>query len=181
MHRMLSGCSTRANFARVLLRQRICAAGFVLMVGITAFAAPRQNKTAAQDSQLAASAPSFGENDALVILGTLQTTLQSYDRKKFLGCFDSARMPNFSAFRNEINGLFNGYDSFVISYHLTQAAMEGEKGVVLADFGLDATSNSDSDEALDLRRHTQLRLVLAWDGKEWKIVDLSPRAIFRRQ
>jgi hypothetical protein len=58
-----------------------------------------------------------------------------------------------------------------------QTGMEGNDAVALADFGLDGTAAS--DDAPDLRRHAQLRLVLGWDGKKWKIIDLSPRALFQ--
>ena len=122
-------------------------------------------------------APIFGDDDALTILDNLQAALQSYNRKKFLGAFDSTKMTGFPVFRTEINNLFARYDSFNVTYHLAQTSVENGNGVALADFGLDAAS--DSDEMLDLRRHTQLRIVVAWNGKEWKIVDLSPRTIFQ--
>jgi hypothetical protein len=121
--------------------------------------------------------PTFNDTEALTILDNLQAALQSYNRKKFLADFDPGKMPNFPAFRNQINSLFERYDSFTVTYQLEQTAMENSSGVILADFGLDATSNS--DDTLDLRRHTQIRIVVAWNGKEWKIVDLSPRAVFQ--
>lgn len=138
--------------------------------------------TAQQDSAKTSTgqpqaAPLFGDDDALTIFDNLQAALQSYNRKKFLGAFDSTQMPSFPVFRTEINNLFARYDSFTVTYHLAQTSVENGKGVALADFGLDATS--DSDEILDLRRHAQLRILVAWNGKEWKIVDLSPRTIFQ--
>lgn len=122
-------------------------------------------------------APAFGENDALTVFDNLEATLQSYNRKKFLAAFDAAKMPNFPAFRDQINHLFERYDSFTVTYHLAQTAMEGSNGVALADFGLDGTSNSEGMR--DLRRQVRLRLVVVWNGKEWRIVDLSPRAVFQ--
>ncbi len=111
----------------------------------------------------------------MAILATLQSALQSYNRKRFLAAFDAAAMPDFPAFRNQVGNLFDRYDSFTITYHVLQTAMEGSNGIVLADFGVDGTS-IDEDQP-DLRRHAQLRLVLGWNGKEWKIVQLSPRAL----
>jgi len=126
--------------------------------------------------QSAAAVPAFTEEDAVSVLDNLQATLQSYNRKKFLAQFIAARMPNFSAFQTDINGLFERYDSFTVTYHLVENAMENGNGIALADFGLDATSTV--NDTLDLRRYSQLRIVLGWNGKEWKIVDLSPRAMF---
>lgn len=127
-------------------------------------------------TQPAKSAPAFTDEDALSVLDNLQAALQSYNRKKFLAQFNSARMPNFSTFQNEIKALFDRYDSFTVTYRLAESAVQNGNGIALADFGLDGTASS--EDGIDLRRHTQLRVVVAWNGKEWKIVDLSPRAIF---
>ena len=126
--------------------------------------------------QSPAAVPAFTEEDAVSVLDNLQAALQSYNRKKFLAQFNAARMPNFSAFQTEINGLFERYDSFTVTYHLVENPIQNGNGIALADFGLDATSTV--NDTLDLRRQSQLRIVLAWNGKEWKIVDLSPRAMF---
>jgi hypothetical protein len=136
-----------------------------------------QNKQPnSQPVQSPAAVPAFTEEDALSTLDNLQAALQSYNRKKFLAQFNAAKMPNFSVFQTEINGLFDRYDSFTVTYHLVENAMQSGNGIALADFGLDATSTV--NDTLDLRRQSQLRIVLAWSGKEWKIVDLSPRAMF---
>lgn len=154
--------------------------GAILIVGIVMLLLPL---AAAQKAPLKSApssstpAPAFSDNDALTVFDNLEATLESYNRKKFLAAFDAAKMPNFPAFRDQINHLFERYDSFTVTYHLAQTAMEGGYGVALADFGLDGTSNSEGMR--DLRRQARLRLVVAWNGKEWTIVDLSPRAVFQ--
>jgi hypothetical protein len=135
-----------------------------------------QNKRPSEPAQAPAAAPAFTDEEAISVLDKLQAALQSYNRKKFLGQFDSSRMPNFSGFQTAIKGLFDRYDSFTVTYHLLESAMQKGDGIALADFGLDATSSE--NDTLDLRRHAQLRMVVAWTGKEWKIVELSPRAVF---
>jgi hypothetical protein len=135
-----------------------------------------QNRSRNEAAQPHAAAPAFTDEQATSVLDSVQGALQSYDRKELLAQFDSARMANFPAFRNEIKALFDRYDSFTVTYHLLESAMQEGNGVALADFGLDATSVE--NDTLDLRRHAQLRIVVAWNGKEWKIVDLSPRTIF---
>jgi hypothetical protein len=151
----------------------ILIAGIVLLLSPWAAAQEAPAKSALPSSN---AAPTFSDRDALAVFDNLEATLESYNRKKFLAAFDAAKMPNFPAFRDRINRLFERYDSFTVTYHLAQTAMEGSHGVALADFGLDGTANS--EEASDLRRQARLRLVVAWDGKEWRIVDLSPRAVF---
>jgi len=149
---------------------------FVGLLAITQPGSAQEKGTDKQPAQAPPSAPTFTDEDATLVLDNLQAALQSYNRKEFLGQFDSAKMPNFSAFRTEIKALFDRYDSFTVTYHLKESAMQNDDGVVLADFGVDATSSE--NDTLDLRRHTQLRIVVAWSGKQWKIVDLSPRSIF---
>lgn len=163
---------------RLPLTRRLSSFTSVLILAVAFTLCSAQNKKPPEDApQEPSTAPTFTPDDALHIFDTLQAALQSYDRKKFLAGFDAARMPNFPAFRDQIKNLFARYDSFTVTYQLAQTGMEASEGVALADFGLDATPNS--DEMPDLRHHTQLRLVLAWDGKEWKIIDLSPRAVFQ--
>ena len=148
-----------------------------LAIAITSSSAAAQDKPlSAQPSHPSVATPAFTDEEALFVLDNLQAALQSYNRKKFLAQFDSAKMPDFSAFQSEIKGLFERYDSFVVTYHLLESAMQNGRGVVLADFGLDGTASSDN--GVDLRRHTQLRIVVAWNGKEWKIVELTPTTIF---
>jgi hypothetical protein len=151
----------------------------ILIVGIVvlflSLAAQKAPLKSAPRSPTAA--PTFSDNDALTVFDNLASTLESYNRKKFLAAFDAAKMPNFPVFRDQINHLFERYDSFTVTYHLAQTAMEGSNGVALADFGLDGTSNAEGMR--DLRRQARLRLVVAWNGKEWRIVDLSPRAVFQ--
>ena len=134
-----------------------------------------QNK-ASEQVQSPDTSPAFTDEAATSVLDNLQAALQSYNRKKFLAQFNSARMPNFSAFQNQIKALFDRYDSFTVTYHLVESAVQDGNGVALADFGLDGTASSEDET--DLRRHTQLRIVVAWSGKEWKIMELSPRAVF---
>jgi len=156
------------------------ARGAILIVGIVMLFSPlaAAQKTPPQSGPPSPTvAPAFSDNDALTVFDNLEATLESYNRKKFLAAFDAAKMPNFPAFRDQINRLFERYDSFTVTYHLAQTAMEGSNGVALADFGLDGTSNSEGMR--DLRRQARLRLVVAWNGKEWRIVDLSPRAVFQ--
>jgi hypothetical protein len=137
----------------------------------------QDNRPDGKTGQNPPAVPEFTDEDALTIFDSLQAALESYNRKRFLSAFDSAHMPNFAAFQDQIKSLFDRYDSFTVTYRLAQTAVENSTGVALADFGLDATSNA--EELPDLRRHTELRIVTAWNGKEWKIVDLTPRAVFR--
>ena len=84
--------------------------------------------------------PAFAEADAVRVLDQLRRGLESNDSSRFLQTFDAKRMPGYAAFRDQVAEFFGRYDAFVVRYHLTQIAMDGGFGAVLADFEFDATA-----------------------------------------
>ena|SRR5581483_11360719 len=118
----------------------------------------------------------FTERDALHCLQELGDALESHDEGKFLKAFDGGQMPGYPVFRDQVDAAFSQYESFLVSYQLQQVAMQGSYGVLLADFTVDARPAGGT--LPDVRKQAQLRLVLEWNNKAWKIVDLSPRTFF---
>jgi len=121
--------------------------------------------------------PGFTDAEAVHILNELRQALESNQRSHLLKLVDARRMPMYAAFRDEVTEFFEKHDSFQVQYHLNQVRMDGEFGALLADFVLEAAAPDRT--APNLRRSVQMRLVTAWDGKQWKIVDLSPRSLFQ--
>jgi len=121
-------------------------------------------------------APSFTDADAAQVLDKFRRALEDHNQDQLLKLFDPARMSDFAAFRDQITQFFEKYQAFQVRYHLTQTASENEFGIVVADFSLEATPNGNASP--NVRKNIQLRLVLAWDGKQWKIVDLAPLTLF---
>jgi hypothetical protein len=107
------------------------------------------------------------------LLAQLRRGLESDKPDTFLKTFDAKRMPGYPAFRDRVAEFFGRYDEFQARYHVTQVTMDGELGAAVADFEFDATPRDGVTPSL--RRRVALRLVCGWDGKQWKIVDLSPR------
>jgi hypothetical protein len=118
----------------------------------------------------------FSEQNALGVLQHLGDALESHDLRRFLSAFDADKLPDYPVFRDQVNALFQQYESFQVSYKLNQVAMDGRNGVALADFTIDARPTGGDQP--DVRKSVSLRLVLGWNGKEWKIADLSPREFF---
>lgn len=135
-------------------------------------------RTQATGSQPVQSAPAheLTEEDALGVLGHLGDALESHNVRGFLSAFDADRMSDYPVFRDQVNAFFQQYESFQVSYKLSQVAMEGSNGVTLAEFTID--SRPTGGDQPDVRKSVSLRLVLGWNGKEWKIIDLSPREFF---
>jgi hypothetical protein len=115
---------------------------------------------------------SFTEADAVRLLEQLRRGLESDKPDTFLKTFDAKRMPGYPAFRDRVAEFFGRYDEFQVRYHVTQVTMDGELGAAVADFEFDATPRDGVSP--NVRRRVALRLVCGWDGKQWKIVDLSP-------
>lgn len=120
-------------------------------------------------------APAFSEADAARLLAEVQQALEGNNQRRFLQLFDAGRMPNYAAFQDQVAEFFEKYESFRVRYHITQTSAEGELGLVLADFELEATPTG--AYVPNVRKHAQLRLVTAWDGKRWRVVDWRPGSI----
>ncbi|PYX93721.1 MAG: hypothetical protein DMG71_14400 [Acidobacteria bacterium] len=130
-----------------------------------------EQKTEAQKSTPAV----FSEADAARLLAEVQQALEGNNQRRFLRLFDSRRMPNYAAFQDQMAEFFEKYEAFRVRYHITQTSTEDGSGVVLADLELEATPAG--AYVPNVRKTAQLRLVTAWDGKAWKIVDWAPRSV----
>jgi hypothetical protein len=121
--------------------------------------------------------PIFAEADAARVMDAVRQALESGNRSRFLKLFDARRMPGYAAFRDQVAEFFDRYVGFQVQYHLTQITMDRDLGGLMADVVIDALP---ADKVTpNVRRNAQLRLVLAWDGRWWKIVDWSPRGLLR--
>lgn len=145
----------------------------LLSVGPSGFAQDAKREGSAQ----AAGRPAFAAADAARVLDGLRQALESGSRSRFLKAFDGRRMPGYAAFRDQAAEFFERYDSVRLQYRLTQTAMDGEFGAVVAEVGIDAVLVAGTGPGV--RRDASVRLVLDWDGRGWKIIDLAPRNLFR--
>jgi hypothetical protein len=117
--------------------------------------------------------PTFAEADGVRLIDELRRALETENRGRFLKAFDAKRMPGYPAFRDQVADFFARYGEFQVRYHVTQTTMDGELGAEVADFEIDATPRDGVSP--NVRKRVALRLVCGWDGKQWKVVDLSPR------
>ncbi|HVO79704.1 MAG TPA: hypothetical protein VMT28_03175 [Terriglobales bacterium] len=150
----------------------------LLAVGLS-LGASAQTKEAgdtAQANHSEVETAKFTDADAAGVLDRLRQALESYNQRRLLQLFDAGKMPNYPAFRDQVAQFFDKYEAFQVQYRITQVSAEEHVGVAMVDFRLEATPAREASP--NVRRNTQLRLVLAWDGKQWKIVDLAPRGLF---
>jgi hypothetical protein len=156
-------------------RVRVALLGFAIAALLGAPVSSGGQQRPSEPSQ-DSSAREFTEQDALHVLQGIGDALESNNEQRFLSQFDAGKMADYATFRDQVHAFFQQYESFLVSYHVQQVAREAADGIILADFTVDARPTGGDQP--DVRKSVQLRLVVAWDGKTWKITGLSPRDLF---
>ncbi len=119
--------------------------------------------------------PEFTSEAAAAPLDQIGEGLASHDPAQLLRAFDSAGLPDYSGFRNQVRAWFTTYESFRAFYRITEARPEGTSGVVLAEFEVEAVP---ADGSSALHKQAQIRFVMRSGSAGWRIVDVSPRSFF---
>ncbi|HYL16087.1 MAG TPA: hypothetical protein VEV41_23850 [Terriglobales bacterium] len=163
---------------RHLSRSRILPYTAVLLVIASAGLHSLARQTQ-QNNDEPSAGPFFTDEDGVGLLSNLRQAIENNRQDRLLKMFDAAKVPNYEEFREQVADFFQKYEAFQVRYHLTQTSTEGDKGVLLADFAIEATPAGGG--APSVRKDVALRLVVAKNDKGWKIVDLSPRELFSTQ
>jgi hypothetical protein len=139
-------------------------------------APPSRAQDAGKPSEKSAT-PAFSEADAIRVLSDLRQAIESDNSGRFLKPFDAKKMPGFAAFRDQIAEFFETYSPVRMNYHVTQVTTEGDFGAAVVQVMLDGLARPGSTS--NIRKTVATRVVFGWDGRTWKIVDWSPREMFR--
>ncbi len=132
--------------------------------------------SAAQQAGPPTPAPAeFSADEATTVLDKIVDGLAAHSASRMLSAFDRQHMEGYPDFADQVRVMFDTFDSFRARYHIRQTAMEGDRGMVLADFELEQTPR---DATVPVRKQAQIRFVFERDDKQWKIVDLVPRELF---
>ena len=118
----------------------------------------------------------FSNDVAARLLEQITRGFITHDAGKVMSAFESARMPGYGGFRDNIQALFAKYESFRAAYRLRQSWPQGERGVVIVEFDLEGEPLEEG--AAPLRRSAQLRFEFERGRSGWKIVDVAPRSFF---
>lgn len=119
--------------------------------------------------------PQFTSAAATRMLGDLRQGLEGYDRRRLLQCFDSTQS-TYPQLRDQVEVLFQQYESFRVRYRLLETASDQGRGIVLAEFEIEATPRGGNRP--EVRRLDRVRLTLRWNGTTWQITDFSPQGLF---
>lgn len=146
---------------RALLRAGVLAV-VTACAGLTAVGAPPPEE--------------FSDAVASRLLEQVTRGFNANNQRQVLGAFDAARMNQYAEFRDNLAALFARYESFRAAYRLRQAWPQGERGVVIVEFELEATPLEEG--APPFRRSGQLRFEFQRGRAGWRIVDVAPRRFF---
>jgi len=167
-------CRFIARGCTPLVLLRVCCVAAAFVAAYTPVEA-QDDKTAT--SKIPAVTPAFNEADAVRVLSDLRQGMESHNPRRFLKPFDAKKMPGFAAFRDQIAEFFETYGPIRMNYHITQVTIDGDFGAAMVEITLDGPARQGG--TANLRRTLPSRAVFGWDGKTWKIVDWSPREMFR--
>jgi hypothetical protein len=117
----------------------------------------------------------FSQAVANDVLGQVRDGLEGHSQRLMLGAFDQDKMDGYLSFEDQIEALFNRYDSFRVHYRISNSAVEGSKAVVIVDWEMEEIPKTTGSPQ---RRNGQVKFEMERGRKGWKITDVSPRGIF---
>jgi hypothetical protein len=129
----------------------------------------KKDKAKAQDPYDSAV---FSQAVANTVLNDLRDGLEGHSQRLLLSAFDQDKMDGYLTFEDQIEAMFQRYDSFRVHFRISQSTIEGSKGVVLVDFDLEEIPRAGG---APIRRNGQVKFEMERGRKGWKIVDFNPR------
>jgi hypothetical protein len=129
----------------------------------------KKDKAKAQDPYDSAV---FSQAVANSVLNDLRDGLEGHSQRLLLSAFDQDKLDGYLTFEDQIEAMFQHYDSFRVHFRISQSTIEGPKGVVLVDFELEEIPRAGG---VPIRRNGQVKFEMERGRKGWKIVDFNPR------
>ena len=134
----------------------------------------RQDKKDKSAPNGEANADAFSQAVANDVLSQVRAGLEGHSRRLMLGAFDKDKMDGYLSFEDQIEALFQRYDSFRVHYRIVDTSVEGGKGVAMVEWEMEEIPNSGSSQ----HRNGQIKFVMERGRKGWKVVELNPRRMF---
>src|ERR1051326_4273865 len=117
----------------------------------------------------------FSQAVANDVLGQVRDGLEGHSSRLMLGAFDQDKMDGYLSFEDQIEALFQRYDSFRVHYRISNSTVEGGKAVVLVDWEMEELPKGSGSPQ---RRSGQIKFEMERGRKGWKITDFTPRGVF---
>ncbi len=137
----------------------------------------RAKKDGQPDKEEASDSAVFSETAANPVLADMREGLEGHSQRQMLSAFDGDKMDGYLSFEDQVQALFQKYESFRVHYRILQSSIEGARGVVLVDMQMEELPPREGTAA-PVRKDAQMRFELERGRKGWKIVDFRPREFF---
>ena len=143
-------------------------------IAVAQSASPAQKSSRdskSKDSETSA----FDDVVAKGVLEQIRDGLQGHSQSLMLSSFDREKFEGYRAFEDQVQAYFERHEGFRAYFRIIQTSVEGNKGVVLAEFDVEGLP---SGGGAAMRRSKQLRFEMESGRKGWKVVDMRPRDFF---
>jgi hypothetical protein len=151
-------------------------AAFVLFIAFTL-----TTITSAAKQQSSDKAEPFSGAVAEQLMRQVRDGLVASNPDKILGAFDPDNTPSYSDFADQLRAFFDKWENIRVHYQILQTGetkcATAECGESTAQFEMEAEDVQSQLPAM--RRGAQLQLTFQRGDKGWKIVNLTPRDLFR--
>lgn len=117
----------------------------------------------------------FSEEIAKHLLGEIRQGLEAHNPRQMLAVFDREKMDGYFALEDRLYAYFNRYDGFRAYYRILESSTDGERGIALAEWQVEAIPASGPQQ----RREGQVKFEFAVGKSGWKVVEFTPRDFFQ--
>lgn len=117
----------------------------------------------------------FSAQIANEVLNQIRNGLEGHSQRLMLSAFDGDKMDGFLAFQDQVEAYFERYEGFRVHFRIIQTTSEGAKGLVLAEFTIEAAPRAGGAPQ---RSSNQIRFELERGSKGWRVIDFRPRGFF---
>ena len=121
-------------------------------------------------------ADAFSEEIAEQIAQQVAEGFEEHNARHLLSAFDPDAMVGYANFQNQVEAMFQQYDSFRVHCRLTEITSDGDTGVALAELQLEETPRS--QDAQPVRKTGQVRFEIRRGKNGLRIIEVKPRSFF---
>ncbi len=110
------------------------------------------------------------------VLGPIQQGLVTRNSRQILSVFDKKQFEGYFTFRDQLDALFERYETIRAFYKIGTIQAEGDRATVLVDFDVEEVGRGGA--YAPVRKHQQVRFEMQRGDKGWKVTDYTPRGFF---
>ncbi len=142
----------------------------------TATPAPASPATVVSCAKGALQAAALDAVTADCLMGPIQQGLVTHNSRQILAVFDKKQFEGYFTFQDQLDALFERYETIRAFYKIGAIQAEGDHATVLVDFDVEEVGRGGA--YAPIRKHQQVRFEMMRGDKGWKVTDYTPRGFF---